>query len=498
MAIPVVAAVAWWLEPWLFPFYSPPVTTWKVSHTLVADSQLLIPLASCPEGPEDSLSQWVASWSEQEKTSLNHLRHLTGETDYYLSVHDVQDEGFSMVAAYSASLAREIRGKESLLLKLDTALKAKSLHIDTLTLRGPLTSPPEGRPDVFMATLGGLWRHGHWLRAPRQGKGAAIDHDGNLWAGTWRADTLASGIRLDSLGVYYGEADRWLMPSGHGSYQAFRDGPYYEGQWLDGLRHGFGFMADSTGLKAGEWRADAFRGERMSYTTERIYGIDISKYQHMRGGRRGSAIHWDRLRLTNLGHLNNPHVKGEADWPISFVYIKATEGQNILNPYYAADSRQARRHGLRQGAYHFFSTRSTGEAQANYFLRHASFKRGDLPPVLDVEPSDAQIRAMGGPEEMFKHIEQWLDIVEKKVGVRPILYLNQRFVNVYLETQPHLKETYDVWMARYSEYKPGVRLVIWQLSADGRVSGITGDVDINVFNGYKTQWDLFIENKCIK
>ena len=52
-----------------------------------------------------------------------------------------------------------------------------------------------------------------------------------------------------------------------------------------------------------------------------------------------------------------------------------------------------------------------------------------------------------------------------------------------------------VWIARYGEYKPEVRLVFWQLCPDGRVSGITGEVDINVFNGYRDQLTSFLLTK---
>jgi len=76
--------------------------------------------------------------------------------------------------------------------------------------------------------------------------------------------------------------------------------------------------------------------------------------------------------------------------------------------------------------------------------------------------------------------------------MRPILYINQMFVNKYLQDADDIKQRYNVWIARYGEYKPDVRLVYWQLSPDGRVDGIHGDVDINVFNGYKEQWEQFL------
>jgi lysozyme len=55
-----------------------------------------------------------------------------------------------------------------------------------------------------------------------------------------------------------------------------------------------------------------------------------------------------------------------------------------------------------------------------------------------------------------------------------------------------------VWIARYGEYKPDIHLIVWQLSPDGRVQGITGEVDINVFNGYQTQFNEFIEKETIQ
>ena len=89
-------------------------------------------------------------------------------------------------------------------------------------------------------------------------------------------------------------------------------------------------------------------------------------------------------------------------------------------------------------------------------------------------------------------------MVERFTGVKPILYVNQMFVNKYLSKQADLKRVYCVWIARYSEYKPDVKLTYWQLSSDGRVAGIQGDVDINVFNGYQSQFESYLEDESIK
>ena len=108
--------------------------------------------------------------------------------------------------------------------------------------------------------------------------------------------------------------------------------------------------------------------------------------------------------------------------------------------------------------------------------------------MLDVEPSNAQISKMGGREVLFKEMLIWLRHVEQYSHRRPILYVSQQFVNQHLVHAPDALRKYEVWIARYGEFKPYVKLTFWQLSPDGKVRGIHGDVDINVYNGTKSDF----------
>lgn len=390
---------------------------------------------------------------------LERQAKIQAELRYYLERHNVQDEGFDMVARYS------VEGDSTLAAYL-----------------------PEG-PAIPLNSI-------HWRGISREGKGIVTDDHGRIVIGTFHADTLASGLRLDHEGIYAGIFNRHMEASGHGSYRG-HDGSYYEGHWEDDHREGFGFCVSPENLQAGWWHEGRFRGERMQYTSERIYGIDISRYQHEQG-RRVYPIQWRRLRISNLGRrISDQRVSGSVDYPVSFVYIKSTQGITIKNKYYAADRQGCLRVGLRVGAYHFFSTKCGGSEQAKYFLDNTRLGHGDLPPVLDIEPSDRQIADMGGVDEMFRQVRLWLTAVERATGTRPLLYVNQRFVNKYLNQAPDLKTDYHFWIARYGEYKPDIHLALWQLSADGRVAGIRGHVDLNVFNGYETHWQEFLEEHTI-
>ena len=385
--------------------------------------------------------------------------NILEELKYYFDRHNVQDEGYEMVVAFADGhrmVSEPVR------------------HFRVRNI-------------------------GTWKDYRRSGASVVLDSLGRTVIGLCRDDSLVTGVRADSIGIYIGDFSH-TKAHGHGAYYA--DNGYHEGHWENDRRQGFGLQLltpsdDTPRLRVGEWSKDKFQGERMRYTTERIYGIDIARYQHGRG-RRPVPILWDKLRITSIGKKGSHNVRGTADYPVSFVYIKSTEGTSVRNKFYVNDYAQARKHGIRAGAYHFFSVKSSGAAQAKHFIQNTLFREGDLPPVLDIEPTDAQIRYMGGPEAMFSHIRTWLRDVERRAKVKPILYVNQMFVNKYLSAQPDLKRDYRIWIARYSEYKPDLRLTYWQLCPDGRVAGIQGAVDINVFNGYQRQFEEYLAEETIR
>ena len=335
---------------------------------------------------------------------------------------------------------------------------------------------------------------GQWADGKRNGYGVITDSCGRKIEGVWNCDTLTRGTRRDSTGVYHGQMNRYGVAEGHG-YFDYSNGTYYEGQWTANKRDLFGFsVVGGTHIKAGEWSHDRFRGERVIYRPNRIYGIDISRYQHGKGKKK-YPIDWKHARITHLGSISKKNVMGTVDYPISFAYIKSTEGRTLINRFYVSDYLQARKYGIHCGAYHFFSTVSDPVEQANFFLKHSIIRKGDMPPALDLEPTKEQIKKMGGIYILFYRVKVWLRAIERRTGRRPILYVNQSFVNKYLPLAPELKRDYMVWIARYGEYKPDVKLIYWQLCPDGTVRGIRGEVDINVFNGFRDRFDEFINGE---
>lgn len=429
---------------------------------------------TCPTVPEN-----IEQEIERTKAKLDGMK-------FYFKVHNVTDNGYNQVAKYRTGLQEEMNRLTNLLNSKNTVSKKKIISRTRISAKD--------RPLIAVRLPHGYWWAGHFHIGSLTGKAIAQDSQGRIVSAEYEKDSIVTATRMDSTGIYQGQMDKWMQACGHGVFKG-TDGTYYEGQWKGDRYHGFGFKSSPENhLRLGEWKWGRFLGERMKYTSERIYGIDISRHQHEKGRKR-YGIDWKNLRITSLGARHNTEGR---DFPVSFIYIKSTEGTTVRNRYFASDYLKARKHGIKVGAYHFFSLKSSAKVQANYFVNHTLFRKGDFPPVLDVEPTNSQIKRIGGDEVLMNRIRTFMDIVERRTGMRPILYISQNFINTHMDNAADIKQKYNVWIARYGQYKPDVKLVYWQLCQDGKVNGIKGDVDINVFNGYQDQYDKFVQNGYYK
>ena len=217
----------------------------------------------------------------------------------------------------------------------------------------------------------------------------------------------------------------------------------------------YSFFVSPTGFR---WRA--LYGDANYPEGYEIHGIDISHYQ--------GDIDWD--------DLSNAMIEG---CPLRFVMIKSTEGSTRLDSKFKENFRQAREYGYIRGAYHFWSNKSSARDQAYHFLNKVRLEDGDLPPVLDVEhkPKDRSV------EDFQRDVLTWLHIVEDKYHVKPIIYTYYKFKDKYLSAP--VFNDYPYWIANYYvdkvEYKGPWKF--WQHTDAGKLPGIKGYVDFNIYNG---------------
>jgi lysozyme len=199
-------------------------------------------------------------------------------------------------------------------------------------------------------------------------------------------------------------------------------------------------------------------GERVNWPKEHsVRGIDVSRYQ--------PQVNWPKVRIGN----------------ISFAFMKATEGFYRLDPLFGEHWEKSREVGLVRGAYHFFRPDQPAWLQAINFMRIVKLEAGDLPPVLDVEQVGGQ-----SAKELRGGIKTWLNLVEQRYSAKPILYTNYHFYQRYLAG--HF-DGYPLWIAHYQvprlrlNSRPGSKVSFWQHTDRGKVAGIKGRVDCNVFFG---------------
>ena len=205
-----------------------------------------------------------------------------------------------------------------------------------------------------------------------------------------------------------------------------------------------------------------------------VQGIDISRHQ--------GAIDWDAVRRSGM----------------RFVFIKATEGRDHMDPNFAANWQAAKAAGIPRAAYHFMTWCSTAAEQAAWFRSIVPNDLDALPPVLDLEWNNhSSCKNKFNRETVLEKVRVMLAEMERATGKLPIIYTDMNFHRDILEGE-YFDNAY--WL-RSVAAEPRDRynlrpFTFWQYTQTGRVSGIRGDVDRNVFYGSEGDWVNFLLTGC--
>ncbi|HET8828207.1 MAG TPA: glycoside hydrolase family 25 protein [Pelobium sp.] len=203
-----------------------------------------------------------------------------------------------------------------------------------------------------------------------------------------------------------------------------------------------------------------------------VHGIDVSRYQ--------GRIDWEKVAKVDYNGVK-----------VSFAFIKATEGVTLVDSYFQRNWRETKNSGIIRGAYHYFKPDKSGIWQARFFLQTVKMEAGDLPAVIDVE------EAMGlSRDELVPNIRDFLNEVEKKTKIKPIIYTGYQFYKEHLKGE---FDDYPLWIAHY--YQPRLKLNkethwdFWQHADNATIDGIKHKVDMNVFSGEEEDLSaLLIQN----
>jgi lysozyme len=204
-------------------------------------------------------------------------------------------------------------------------------------------------------------------------------------------------------------------------------------------------------------------------------GVDVAAFQHPGG----AAINW--TKVASAGYR--------------FAFIKATEGNYYVNPYYASDLAQAKAAGLYAAGYHFaIPDVSDGGTQADYAVNNGGYTADGrtLPLVLDIEydpytGSDHTNECYGlSAAKMVAWITAFAAEVQRLTQQPPIIYSTADWWNTCTKASTAAAAD-PLWIAAWSTGNPRLPAgwagwTYWQYTSGATVPGITGAADASYFN----------------
>lgn len=205
-----------------------------------------------------------------------------------------------------------------------------------------------------------------------------------------------------------------------------------------------------------------------------IQGIDVARYQE------------------------NVDFAAARDDGIRFVYMKATEGKDYIDPNFLRNWDRARQAGMPRGAYHFMNWCSSAEEQAAWFTRMVPNDADALPPVLDLEwQNSSRCPNKASRAETLVNVRLMLEAMEQHTGKLPVIYTDINFHRDIMENEPFA----NMFWLRSTAAEPQKRYLnrtwtFWQWTQTGIVRGVRGDVDRNAFFGSESDWQIFLATGC--
>ena len=185
--------------------------------------------------------------------------------------------------------------------------------------------------------------------------------------------------------------------------------------------------------------------------------------------------------------------QGDIDWAavkksgIEFAVIRLGyrgygSGKLVEDEYAKKNLREAKAAGLKIGAYFFSQALDIQETdeEIQFMLNMLADVDLDMPLVLDWEIPAEDARTKNMDARTLTDIQLHFCGQMKKMGYQPMVYFNwHQSENLYYLSE---LEDYPFWLALYQDRMTYPwKVEMWQWTSSGKVPGIQGNVDINVF-----------------
>ncbi|MBQ4214278.1 MAG: hypothetical protein II673_03805 [Ruminococcus sp.] len=165
---------------------------------------------------------------------------------------------------------------------------------------------------------------------------------------------------------------------------------------------------------------------------------------------------------------------------IDYVILRAGYGRELdqIDNRFVENYEKAKAAGLKVGAYWFSYSESVDEAfkEAEACLYCLGGRKLDMPLYYDLEIDSVMERMT--KSEYTQMALNFCSVIES-AGYRPGIYSSVSVYQTKLDHSRFLRDGISVWNAHWSE-RCTIECDVWQYSENGSVSGIYGDVDMNL------------------
>lgn len=224
----------------------------------------------------------------------------------------------------------------------------------------------------------------------------------------------------------------------------------------------------------------------LSYEDE---SLDVMKFQNQDG-----YMVYDDPDYDSIIGIDVSSHQGDIDWAlvaqnnrIEFAMIRCgyrggIEGLRHDDEYFDYNMTQAANNGIKTGVYYYSSANTMEELEedARFVLEKIQNYTFDYPVVFDMEIYDeinGRINSLS-VEEKTRFALRFCEIMEEN-GYQPMIYGNLDWLYNHLDFS---QIKYEIWYAAYQSY-PAMEdsFTMWQYSNAGQVTGISTNVDMNVW-----------------
>ncbi|MBR5639707.1 MAG: glycoside hydrolase family 25 protein [Muribaculaceae bacterium] len=179
----------------------------------------------------------------------------------------------------------------------------------------------------------------------------------------------------------------------------------------------------------------------------------------------------------------------------SFVIIKASQGikeKKTRDENFSSNYDRAKANGLKVGAYHYFEMDKDGVSQAKNFIEAIGWRKLDLPLVIDIEDDNDSNKDID-IDITLKNLNAMIDNLQSR-GFKVMIYTNGNGYKKYVKDRQLVN--ISLWLCSFKDPDEIKHIPhhLQQYSKHGRVQGINGDVDLDVFNGNEKEWEQWLNN----